>query len=53
MNRINDEFTKANPNIEIDFQPVKDTEYDAQLKNSLAAGDGADIIFLRSYDSGY
>ena len=53
MNRINDEFTKANPNIEIDFQPVKDTEYDAQLRQSLAAGVGADIIFLRSYDSGY
>ena len=46
-------FTKANPNIEIDFQPVKDTEYDAQLKQSLAAGVGADIIFLRSYDSGF
>lgn len=53
MNRINDEFTKAYPNIEIDFQPVKDTEYDSQLRSSLAAGVGADIIFLRSYDSGY
>ncbi|MDC7233710.1 MAG: extracellular solute-binding protein [Spirochaetales bacterium] len=53
MNRINDAFTKEYPNIEIDFQPVKDTEYDAQLKQSLAAGVGADIIFLRSYDSGY
>ena len=53
MNRINDEFTKKYPNIEIDFQPVKDTEYDAQLRQSLAAGVGADIIFLRSYDSGY
>ena len=53
MNRINDEFTKQYPNIEIDFQPIKDTEYDSQLKNSLAAGVGADIIFLRSYDSGY
>jgi raffinose/stachyose/melibiose transport system substrate-binding protein len=53
MNRINEAFTKENPNIEIDFQPVKDTEYDSQLKQSLAAGVGADIIFLRSYDSGY
>jgi len=53
MNRINEAFTKKNPGIEIDFQPVKDTEYDAQLKQSLAAGVGADIIFLRSYDSGY
>ncbi|WP_028973090.1 ABC transporter substrate-binding protein [Spirochaeta cellobiosiphila] len=53
MNRINKTFTKQHPNIEIDFQPIKDTEYDAQLKQSLAAGTGADIIFLRSYDSGY
>ncbi|MDC7240144.1 MAG: extracellular solute-binding protein [Spirochaetales bacterium] len=53
MNRINAEFTKANPNIEIEFQPVKNTEYDAQLKQSLAAGVGADIMFLRSYDGGY
>ena len=53
MNRINKEFTKEYPNIVVDFQPVKDTEYDAQLKQSLAAGVGADIIFLRSYDSGY
>jgi len=53
MNRINKEFTKKYPNITIDFQPVRDTEYDAQLKQSMAAGVGADIIFLRSYDSGY
>lgn len=53
MNRINEQFTKEHPNIMIDFEPVKDTEYDAQLKQSLAAGVGADIIFLRSYDSGY
>jgi len=53
MNRINESFTKKYPNIEIDFQPVKDTEYDSQLKTSMAAGVGADIIFLRSYDSGY
>lgn len=53
MNRINESFTKQHPNIEIDFQPVRDTEYDAQLKQSLAAGVGADIIYLRSYDSGY
>ncbi|MGL1893934.1 MAG: extracellular solute-binding protein [Spirochaetaceae bacterium] len=53
MDRINEAFTKKYPNIEIDFQPVKDTEYDAQLKQTLTAGVGADIIFLRSYDSGY
>jgi len=53
MGRINDAFSKEYPNIEIDFQPVKDTEYDSQIKQTLAAGVGSDIIFLRSYDSGY
>ncbi len=53
MERINEVFMNQHPNIEIDFQPIKDTEYDAQLRQSLAAGVGADIIFLRSYDSGY
>jgi len=52
MNRINDVFESENPGIEVDFQPIKDTEYDAQLKSSLATGVAADIVFLRSYDSG-
>jgi raffinose/stachyose/melibiose transport system substrate-binding protein len=52
MNRINDVFTKENPKIIINFQPIKDTEYDTQLTSSLEAGVGADIIFLRSYDPG-
>ena len=38
MNRINDVFESENPGIEVDFQPIKDTEYDAQLKSSLATG---------------
>ena len=52
MNRINAVFTKKNPNIIINFQPIKDTEYDTQLTSSLEAGVGADIIYLRSYDPG-
>jgi len=52
MNRINAVFMEENPNIIVDFQPIKDTEYDAQLTSSLQAGVGADLIFLRSYDPG-
>lgn len=52
MNRINKVFMDANPDIIVDFQPIKDTEYDAQLKSSLETGVAADIVFLRSYDSG-
>ncbi|GAJ03720.1 unnamed protein product, partial [marine sediment metagenome] len=52
MNRINAVFTKKNPNIIINFQPIKDTEYDTQLTSSLETGVGADIIYLRSYDPG-
>ncbi|WP_319562678.1 extracellular solute-binding protein [Marispirochaeta sp.] len=52
MNRINKVFMAQNPDITVEFQPIKDTEYDAQLKSSLVSGVAADIIFLRSYDSG-
>lgn len=52
VNRINAEFTKAYPNIEIKFEPIKNTEYDAALKTSLETKTGADIVMLRSYDGG-
>jgi len=52
MGRINEVFMQSHPNITVDFQPIKDTEYDAQLTSSLEAGVGADIIWLRSYDPG-
>ncbi|GAI43726.1 unnamed protein product, partial [marine sediment metagenome] len=52
MNRINAVFMEEHPNITVDFQPIKDTEYDAQLTSSLETGVGADIIWLRSYDPG-
>lgn len=52
MGRINEVFMQSYPNITVDFQPIKDTEYDAQLTSSLEAGVGADIIWLRSYDPG-
>ena len=52
MNRINAVFMEANPDIMVDFQPIKNTEYDAQLMSSLETGVAADIMYLRSYDSG-
>ncbi len=52
MNRINQVFMDENPDIVVEFQPIKDTEYDAQLKSSLETGVAADIVFLRSYDAG-
>ncbi len=52
MNRINSLFTKTHPDIAIDFQPISDTEYDAQMRTRFETGTGADIVFLRSYDSG-
>ena len=52
MGRINAVFMEANPDIVVDFQPIKNTEYDAQLMSSLETGVAADIMHLRSYDSG-
>lgn len=52
MDRINAIFTKEHPNIVINFQPIKNTEYDAQLISSLQAGVGPDVMFVRPYDGG-
>ena len=52
VNRINQVFMEKYPNIIIEFEPIKNTEYDAYLKTSLETGVGADIVMLRSYDGG-
>lgn len=52
MNRVNSVFMEEHPNIKIDFQPINDSEYDAQMLAGLKTGTGADILFLRSYDTG-
>jgi len=51
-NTKNAEFTKKFPNIRIEFEAIKNTEYDTVLKTALATGVGADIVMLRSYDGG-
>ncbi|MCK9286778.1 MAG: ABC transporter substrate-binding protein [Sphaerochaetaceae bacterium] len=51
-NSKNAEFTKLFPNIKIQFEAIKDTEYDTVLKTSLETGVAADIVMLRSFDGG-
>src|SRR4030042_4774855 len=51
-NTINAAFTEKYPNVTIDFQPTKNTEYDAQLASALETGTGPDVMFLRSFDNG-
>lgn len=60
MERILAVYNKKNPGVEVVFKPVVSTEYDASLVTSIIDGNGADIIFLRSfapgqaiYDSGF
>ena len=52
MKRVLAVYTQKHPNVVVDFQPISDTEYDAQLMSGLQTGTGADIIFLRSFSSG-
>jgi raffinose/stachyose/melibiose transport system substrate-binding protein len=46
------EFKKTNPNIDIDFKPTKNTEYNTTLNTALQSGSGPDIIHLRPYAAG-
>ncbi len=52
MNRVNAVYNEKHPNVKIIFSPVKDTEYDANMRAGLQTGTGADILFLRSFDTG-
>jgi len=45
-------FTEKYPDVTVNFQPTKNTEYDAQLTSALETGVGPDIMFLRSFDDG-
>ncbi|MCS7463735.1 extracellular solute-binding protein [Paenibacillus doosanensis] len=50
--KIIKEFQKNNPNIEIAFNPTKNTEYNTVLNTALQTGSGPDIIQLRPYAAG-
>lgn len=52
MNQINALFTESHPNINISFKPVKTSDYDELTLADLESDEGADILFLRSYDRG-
>ncbi len=43
------EFNKENPDIEIEYVPYKNTEYNTILSTALQGGSGPDIMMLRSY----
>ena len=43
-NSKNAEFTKLFPNIKIQFEAIKENEYDTVLKTSLETGVAADIV---------
>lgn len=58
--KIQAELNKTSPEIEIEFKPVKATEYNTSLNVALQTGTSADIIHLRPYagattlaDAGY
>lgn len=59
-NKVNAKFTEENPNIEVVYNPVKNTEYDGYLMTALKSGKGEDVIQSRNdengalvYDAGY
>src|SRR5690554_1137729 len=43
------EFRETHPNIEIEFIPYRNTEYNTILATALQGGAGPDIIHLRTY----
>lgn len=47
--QVQEELNKIHPEIVLDFQPVKATEYNTALNTALQTGTAADIIHLRPY----
>jgi len=52
MNRVNALYTQSHPNITIRFDSYDPLQYSGIAAEKLAAGTGADILFLWSYDKG-
>ena len=52
MERINRVFMEQHPGIRVEYTEYPKTEYDKQMVFTLKAGIAADIIYLRSYDTG-
>ncbi|WP_274653214.1 ABC transporter substrate-binding protein [Paenibacillus humicola] len=49
---VQDALNKVYPGIELDYQPVKSTEYNTALNTALRTNSAADIIQLRPYGAG-
>ncbi|MFD2369014.1 ABC transporter substrate-binding protein [Brevibacillus sp. GCM10020057] len=49
--KIIEAFEAENPNIKIDFKPLKATEYNTILNTALQSDSGPDILQLRPYDT--
>lgn len=49
---LNEAFHEENPDINVEFEPIKNTEYDSQIKIALQSGEGGDIVYSRNYDAG-
>ncbi|ARI77716.1 ABC transporter substrate-binding protein [Halobacillus mangrovi] len=47
-----DKFQEENPDINVEFEPSKNTEYNTILNTALKSGEGPDIIHLRPYAPG-
>lgn len=45
-------FNEEHPEIQVEFSPTKNTEYNTVLNTALQAGEGPDIFHLRPYGAG-
>jgi raffinose/stachyose/melibiose transport system substrate-binding protein len=52
MNNLLAEYNKINPNVEIQFRPTNNTDYNATLRLQFEGGTGPDLMYARSYATG-
>jgi raffinose/stachyose/melibiose transport system substrate-binding protein len=50
--KVIEAFNEKHPNINVEFKPSKNTEYNTILNTALQGGEGPDIIHLRPYAPG-
>jgi raffinose/stachyose/melibiose transport system substrate-binding protein len=52
VNNLLREYSRLNPNVEIQFQPTNPPDYNATLRLQLEGGTGPDLMYARSYATG-
>jgi raffinose/stachyose/melibiose transport system substrate-binding protein len=52
MNNLLAEYSKVTPNVEIQFRPTNNTDYNATLRLQFEGGTGPDLMYARSYATG-